>query len=189
VRAAHTRHTGWWRGVVGRANGGMVVHLGVVLLAVGVIAATSYRHSAELALHQGTVVTYDGHTFEFEGLHTVSSPSRTAQEALVKVDGTVFAPATTSFGSELSEVGTPAIDSGFTGDIYLTFGHHQSARQLGGHRRRDRAAGGLAVGRRSAHRGRRPARPGPGHPAPGHRSGLGPVGPGDRRPAVERRLA
>ena len=121
VRGAHTRHVGWWRGLVGRANGGMVVHLGVVLLAVGVIAATSYRHSAELALRQGTVVTYDGHTFEFEGLKTVTSPSRTAQEALVKVDGTVFAPATTSFGSALSEVGTPAIDSGFTGDIYLTF--------------------------------------------------------------------
>jgi cytochrome c-type biogenesis protein CcmF len=51
----------------------------------------------------------------------VTSPSRTAQEALVKVDGTVFAPATTSFGSALSVVGTPAIDSGFTGDIYLTF--------------------------------------------------------------------
>ncbi len=121
VRGAHTRHVGWWRGLVGRANGGMVVHLGVVLLAVGVIAATSYRHQAELALHQGTVVTYDGHTFAFEGVRTVTSPSRTAQEALVKVDGTVFAPATTSFGSALSVVGTPAIDSGFTGDIYLTF--------------------------------------------------------------------
>ncbi len=76
---------------------------------------------AELALRQGAVVTYDGHTFEFEGLHTVTSPSRTAQEALVKVDGAVFTPATTSFGGALSEVGTPAIDSGFSGDIYLTF--------------------------------------------------------------------
>ena len=121
VRAAHVRHVGWWRGLVGRANGGMIVHLGVVLLAVGVIAATSYRHQAELALHKGEVVTYDGHRFEFVGLRTVTSPSRTAQEALVKVDGAVFAPATTSFGSALSVVGTPAIDSGFFGDVYLTF--------------------------------------------------------------------
>jgi cytochrome c-type biogenesis protein CcmF len=51
----------------------------------------------------------------------VSSPSRTSQEALVKVDGAVFAPATTSFGSALSVVGTPAIDSGLFGDVYLTF--------------------------------------------------------------------
>ena len=121
VRAARARHVGWWRGLVGRANGGMIVHLGVVLLAVGVIAATSYRHQSELALHRGTPVSFDGHRFEFEGLRTVSSPSRTAQEALVKVDGAVFAPATTSFGSALSTVGTPAIDSGLFGDVYLTF--------------------------------------------------------------------
>ena len=121
VRAAHTRHVGWWRGLMGRANGGMIVHLGVVLLALGVIAATSYRHQAELALHQGTVVSYDGHSFEFQGLRTVTSPSRTSQEALVKVDGGVFAPATTSFGSALSVVGTPAIDSGLFDDVYLTF--------------------------------------------------------------------
>jgi len=121
VRAAHARHVGLWRGLVGRANGGMIVHLGVVLLAVGVIAATSYRHQAELALHRGSVVSYGGHSFTFEGLRTVTSPVRTSQEALVKVDGAVFAPATTSFGSALSVVGTPAIDSGLFGDVYLTF--------------------------------------------------------------------
>jgi cytochrome c-type biogenesis protein CcmF len=121
VRAARARRVGWWRGLVGRANGGMIVHLGVVLIAVGVIAATSYRHQAELALPRGTVVSYDGHRFEFEGLRTVTSPARTSQEALVKVDGAVFAPATTSFGNALSVVGTPAIDSGLFGDVYLTF--------------------------------------------------------------------
>ena len=90
------------------------------LLAVGITAATSYRHEAELALHKDVATTYDGHRFEFVGLRTVSSPSRTAQQALVKVDGHL-APATTSFGSALSVVGTPAIDSGFFGDVYLTF--------------------------------------------------------------------
>jgi cytochrome c-type biogenesis protein CcmF len=121
IRASHARGTGWWRGLIGRTNGGMVVHIGVVVLAVGVIAATSYRHQAELALHRGQAVTYGGHRFEFLGLRTVKSPSRTAQEALVRVDNGVFAPATTSFGSALSVVGTPAIDSGLASDVYLTF--------------------------------------------------------------------
>jgi cytochrome c-type biogenesis protein CcmF len=122
VRAARTRHVGLWRGLVGRANGGMIVHLGVVVLAVGVIASTSYRHQTELALHRGEVVTYEGHTFQYEGLRTVTSPSKRAQQALVKVDGGgVFDPATTNFGSALSTVGTPAIDSGVFGDVYLTF--------------------------------------------------------------------
>jgi cytochrome c-type biogenesis protein CcmF len=122
VRAAHTRHTGVWRGLVGRTNGGMVVHLGVVVMAVGIIAATTYRHQTELALGRGQVVHYAGHTFEFEGLRTVTSPSKQADQALVKVDGGgVFAPATTNFGGSLSTVGTPAIDSGAFGDVYLTF--------------------------------------------------------------------
>jgi cytochrome c-type biogenesis protein CcmF len=122
VRAARTRRVGWWRGLIGRTNGGMVVHIGVIVMAVGVIAATTYRHQTELALHQGTAVIYDGHSFVFEGLRTVNSPSKTADEALVRVDGGgVFTPAVTNFGSALSEVGTPAIDSGFTGDVYLTF--------------------------------------------------------------------
>ncbi|HVB91919.1 MAG TPA: cytochrome c-type biogenesis CcmF C-terminal domain-containing protein [Acidimicrobiales bacterium] len=121
VGAARTRHAGWWRGLVGRTNGGMIVHFGVVVLAVGVIAATTYRHQTELALHRGAVVSYDGHRFEFVGLRVVTSPSQRADQALVKVDGGVFAPATTNFGSALSTVGTPAIDSGLWGDVYLTF--------------------------------------------------------------------
>jgi cytochrome c-type biogenesis protein CcmF len=122
VRAARTRQAGWWRGLVGRTNGGMVVHLGVIILAVGIISATTYRHQTELALHKGEVVSFDGHQFQFEGLRNVTSPSKKSDQALVKVDGGgVFAPATTNFGSALSTVGTPAIDSGFFGDVYLTF--------------------------------------------------------------------
>ncbi len=122
VRAAKTRHVGLWRGVAGRTNGGMVVHLGVVVLAVGIIAATTYRHQTEMALAPGQVVHFDGHSFEFESLRTVSVPSKQSDEALVKVDGGgVFKPAITSFGSALSTVGTPAIDSGLFGDVYLTF--------------------------------------------------------------------
>ncbi len=122
VRAARTRQTGFWRGLVGRTNGGMVVHLGVVVMAVGIIAATTYRHQTELALAPGQVVHFGGHSFEFEGLRTVASPSKQADQALVKVDGGgVFAPATTNFGGSLSTVGTPAIDSGAFGDVYLTF--------------------------------------------------------------------
>ena len=121
VRATRGHHVGWWRGLVGRTNGGMVVHLGVIVLAVGVIAATAYRQQSELTLRHGQTVTYDGHTFEFVGLRTVVIPSKTSDEALVKVDGATFTPATTNFGGALATVGTPAIDSGAFGDVYLTF--------------------------------------------------------------------
>ncbi len=111
------------RGILGRANGGMVVHLGVVVIAVGIAAATSFAQRSELELRLHTPVQFDGHSFVFEGLQTVRSPSRTATEALVQVDGGgIFHPAVTQFAGANSEaVGTPAIDSGFTGDVYLTF--------------------------------------------------------------------
>src|SRR3954449_2861708 len=47
-----TRRQGW-RGLVGRTNGGMVVHLGVVLIAVAFAASSSYAHQRELLLSPG----------------------------------------------------------------------------------------------------------------------------------------
>jgi cytochrome c-type biogenesis protein CcmF len=143
------RGRGLLRGVLARANGGMVVHLGVVVIAVGITAATSYAHRTELALRQGAPASFDGHSFVFEGLKTVRSPSRTATEALVRVDGGgVFHPAVTQFAGANSEaVGTPAIDSGFSGDIYLTvaeFGGVGAA--TGAQQFPDLPAGSVAIG-------------------------------------------
>jgi cytochrome c-type biogenesis protein CcmF len=112
----------WWRGLVGRANGGMIVHLGVVVLAVGVVSATAYAQRTDLALKRGVPVTFNGHTFTFEGFKNVHTPARTATEALVRVDGGgPYTPAYSQFGGFRSQVvGTPAIDSGLFGDVYLT---------------------------------------------------------------------
>jgi len=123
VRTSQRHGAGAWRGLVGRANGGMVVHLGVVVLAVGLVAATSFRATSEIALAEGKVVHYDGHTFEYLGLKQVRTPQRTATEAVIRVDGGgLFYPAVSRYGGPNSEVvGTPAIDSGFFDDVYMTF--------------------------------------------------------------------
>ena len=47
-----TRRQGW-RGLVGRANGGMVVHLGVILMAVAFAASGSSVRQAEFTLSPG----------------------------------------------------------------------------------------------------------------------------------------
>jgi cytochrome c-type biogenesis protein CcmF len=111
-----------WRGFVGRANGGMVVHLGVVVIAVGLAAATSFGQRGEVRLSPGQTTTFDGHTVQFVGYRTVKTSASTAQEAIIKVDGGGdFHPALTSFGSNTSNVvGTPSIDSGWRDDVYLT---------------------------------------------------------------------
>ncbi|HWF22113.1 MAG TPA: heme lyase CcmF/NrfE family subunit [Acidimicrobiales bacterium] len=111
-----------WRGFVGRANGGMVVHIGVVVIAVGLAAATSFGQRGEVRLSPGQTAKFDGHTVEFVGLRTVRTSASTAQEAVIRVDGAGdFHPAITTFGSNSANaVGTPSIDSGWRDDVYLT---------------------------------------------------------------------
>ena len=109
------------RGLVGRANGGMVVHIGVILIAVALAASNSYTHSQELLLKKGVVATFDGHTFELTGFKTDSDDRRTVVAALVRVDGgKSYAPAITKFKSMGTNIGTPSVKSSFVKDIYLT---------------------------------------------------------------------
>jgi len=121
VRSAHRSGVGAWRGFAGRANGGMVVHLGVVVIAVALASATSFGHRGEVTLRPGQIATSDGHRIAFVGLAHLRSPARTATEALVLVDGHgPLRPALSQFGPNTEAVGTPAIDSGFEDDVYLT---------------------------------------------------------------------
>jgi cytochrome c-type biogenesis protein CcmF len=99
----------------------MVVHLGVVIVAVALAAATSFGHRSQTTLEVGQTSVVDGHSFEFLGLTQVKTPASIATEALVRVDhGGLFRPAVTSFGSNSEAVGTPAVDSGLVDDVYLT---------------------------------------------------------------------
>ena len=83
-----TRRQGW-RGFVGRANGGMVVHLGVIMIAVALAASNSYTHSATLDAESGEVVEWGGHTFELVSVdeRTNDRESERALAANVMLDG------------------------------------------------------------------------------------------------------
>ncbi len=110
-----------WRGFVGRANGGMVVHIGVVVVAIGLAAATSYLHRGQVRLSVGRSATFSGHTVEFVGTRVVTTPSHSSFEAVLRVDGGGrFYPAISQFGTGSATVGTPAIDSSWRDDLYLT---------------------------------------------------------------------
>jgi cytochrome c-type biogenesis protein CcmF len=110
-----------WRGLVGRTNGGMVVHVGVVVIAVALAAATAYGHRGEVRLARGQSAAFAGHTVEFVGTRNVTSSASHALEAVLRVDRSgTFLPAITQFGSGTQPVGTPAIDSSLRDDVYLT---------------------------------------------------------------------
>ena len=114
------------RGFVGRTNGGMVVHLGVVALAVGLAASESYASDRTVQLAIGETVTIEDHRFTYlePGIDVDGRQIRVYAD--IEIDGEpgrpgdVYAPATTSFRQAGSRpVPTPSVRSGFTEDIYL----------------------------------------------------------------------
>ncbi|HVL93526.1 MAG TPA: heme lyase CcmF/NrfE family subunit [Acidimicrobiales bacterium] len=110
-----------WRGLVGRANGGMVVHLGVVLIAVAFAASSGYGSRAEFRLRPGESATLDGHTVTYVGHRTVVHPNRRAEIADVRIDGgRIYSPSLNLFPNGTQAIGTPSVKTGLVDDVYLS---------------------------------------------------------------------
>jgi hypothetical protein len=73
------------RGLLGRANGGMVVHLGVILIAVGLVASNGYTTVGEFTLKQGTPLSFGGHTFQLVEVTFPKLGSRGKRDVLVAI--------------------------------------------------------------------------------------------------------
>ncbi len=100
----------------------MVVHLGVVILALGIVTSTTYVHRFEVTLARNQSTVVDGQIVTFSGFHNVSDALETATQLAVNVDGHRLWPAVTTYnGRGGTTVGTPAIDSNLARDIYVTF--------------------------------------------------------------------
>ena len=111
-----TRRQGW-RGLVGRTNGGMVVHIGVVLIAVAMAASGSYDTERELRMEVGDTASVAGHEIEYLGARTVEESNKTSTRALVAVDGEVHEPAINVFPATDMSVGTPSVATSLRQDV------------------------------------------------------------------------
>jgi cytochrome c-type biogenesis protein CcmF len=100
----------------------MVTHLGVVVMALGIVTSTSLTSRHEVALASGRTTVVAGHRVGFFG--TVSTHSDLLDQTYLKVivDGHEVRPAITTYhGTHGNTVGTPAIDSNLLRDVYVTF--------------------------------------------------------------------
>ncbi|HEY5699054.1 MAG TPA: heme lyase CcmF/NrfE family subunit [Acidimicrobiales bacterium] len=114
-----TRRHGW-KGLVGRANGGMVVHIGVVIIAVAFAASQSYGHVGEFRLGEGDSAEVGGHSVTYLGLETIERSAKTETRAQVQIDDDgVFTPSLSEFAFGGQAIGTPSVRVGLTGDVYL----------------------------------------------------------------------
>lgn len=114
-----TRRNGW-RGFVGRTNGGMVVHLGVVLVAIGLAGSGSFAEQAEARLAPGETRRVHGHDVTFVQLtESDSDPTRLIRAAEVRVGGSTLSPRLQRFPNASQELGKPAVRYGIGDTVYL----------------------------------------------------------------------
>ncbi|MEX6429846.1 MAG: heme lyase CcmF/NrfE family subunit [Ferrimicrobium sp.] len=107
--------------LVSRSSAGMLTHIGVAIIAIGMASATTFGHQGSVKMVPGQTVHVYGQTLKYEGVETVVTPAKTSFEANVVVNGgNTYHPAITQFGTYATAVGTPSVNVGLTRDVYLT---------------------------------------------------------------------
>jgi len=108
------------RGLVGRSSGGMVVHIGVAVVAVAFACSSSFLRQAEFSFEEaGDRASIAGHTLVFDGVESVALAEKSEVRVSVLVDGELHTPAISTFPFGGQTIGTPATRSTTWGDIQL----------------------------------------------------------------------
>jgi len=109
-----------FRGLVGRANGGMIVHLGLVLVAFGLAAGENYRSDRTFTMEPGETVHAQGRPFTYQeaGLEQDDRVVRT-YAAIELENGDVYHPSVTAYRVDGRLIGTPSVKTGVFSDQYL----------------------------------------------------------------------
>jgi cytochrome c-type biogenesis protein CcmF len=103
------------RGLLGRTNGGMIVHLGVIMLAVAFTAANSYQSEREARMcvtaREGcpSTITMAGHEITYLGPIDQSNDARSQISARLLVDGKEYRPGIQQFPNGNQQIGKPTV--------------------------------------------------------------------------------
>jgi cytochrome c-type biogenesis protein CcmF len=108
-----------------RLYGGLVVHFGVVLIAVTLAVSSSYGANREVRLRRGESAVVSGYTLTYLRTRAEPSAQKTTIAADVRIrrgdrDLGVYAPAISTFPNSTEGIGTPSVRTGLTEDVYLT---------------------------------------------------------------------
>ncbi len=116
VRTVHSSH---------RLYGGLVVHTGVVVVAVAFAMSSSFTTEREVGLGAGESASLAGYSVTYLGSRTEegSDKSTTSARLQVSQDGRelgTYAPALSQFPGSAQAIGTPSVRTGVREDLYLT---------------------------------------------------------------------
>ena len=131
MRARRTAHGEGWgtalvRLVAGNRHryGGYTAHLGVILVTFGVGASSTFKTEHEATIKPGETISLSGHTLRLKSMWGREEPQRSVVGATLEVmNGTVVGgtmePHMNFYPMSQSPVPTPAVRSGFLGDLYV----------------------------------------------------------------------
>jgi cytochrome c-type biogenesis protein CcmF len=132
TRARKQAHGGSWPGALVQAirgnprlYGGLVVHTGIVLIAIALAASSTYATKREVRLARGESATVAGYTVTYLGREVEADAQKRVVKARVRIehDGDdlgVYAPSVNIFPNSTSAIGTPSVRTGLLRDVYLT---------------------------------------------------------------------
>jgi cytochrome c-type biogenesis protein CcmF len=108
-----------------RLYGGLVVHAGVVLVAVALAASSGYAVKREVRLAQGQEAMVAGHRLTFLGTTQRQTGQKRTLWARVRVERGdrqlgVYEPALSLYPNRVEAIGTPSVHTGALRDVYLT---------------------------------------------------------------------
>jgi cytochrome c-type biogenesis protein CcmF len=104
-----------------RLYGGLLVHVGVVVIAVALATTGGYTTHREVQLSPGQSARVRGYTVTYLGRQIERSPQKTTIKARVNVSGIgELAPAISTYPNAAEGIGTPSIHTTPWHDVYLT---------------------------------------------------------------------
>ncbi len=108
-----------------RRFGSMVVHFGVIVIALGVMASSAYRVDEQVSIPYGSSVTFQGYELRAVEQFMERSPSRVSAGSVIEVwrdarQVTTLRPRINVFGANPQRVVTPAVYYTPWHDLYLS---------------------------------------------------------------------
>ncbi len=133
VRARRRTGDGWLDATWGlalrqnRRYGGFVVHLGILVLAVGVAGSQAWSTQTEVTLARGETAQIAGYTLRFDGLHGEEESNHAKVVGTFAVSDargpyTVLTPAKKFYPQEQTPIAAVDYRLGFLEDLYLVLG-------------------------------------------------------------------
>jgi cytochrome c-type biogenesis protein CcmF len=108
-----------------RLYGGLVVHLGVVCIALALASFGTFTTKRDVTLARGQSATVSSYRFTYVGSQTARTSQKTTFKVMVDIhhggsDLGVYAPAISIFPNTPEGIGTPSVRTGWLRDVYLT---------------------------------------------------------------------